>query len=134
LRTQAEFPPLSQTFIDRTKNVAVAEASASWSNYSVVETCEHANSTLFSTHLQLTSGGVEPEEPGRYGPGNPKLMVPEDPGAKAASPRAMLLKMPAPTISEIAMPYGTPPASGTSIANVTADRQRMTLTNKVWLM
>jgi hypothetical protein len=100
----------------------------------VVGTCEHANCTLFSTHLQLMSGDVEPEEPGRYGPGNPKLKAPEDPGAEAASPRAMLLKMPSPTISEIAMPYGVPPASGTSIANVTADRQRMTLTNKVWLI
>jgi hypothetical protein len=37
--------------------------------------------------------------------GNPGLMAPENPAAEAASPGATLLKMPAPAISEPAVPY-----------------------------
>jgi hypothetical protein len=95
------------------------EASASWSNRYAVATHEHATSTSFSTCLQLMGRDVELEELGRYGPGNLKLMAAEDPRAESASPRAVLLKMPALAISVPAVPYGAAPVPGTFIANIT---------------
>jgi hypothetical protein len=82
------------------------EANASWSNRSATATYEHANSASFSIRLQLTGGDMEPKEPSRYRSGNPRLMVPEDPGAKAASPGVVLLKTLAPAISVPVAPQG----------------------------
>jgi hypothetical protein len=106
------------------------EASASWSNVSMMATCEHASSTLFSTHLKLMGRGAEPKEPGRYGLGNHGLMAPEDPGAEATSPEATLPKMPAPALSVLVTPCRAPQAPRTSIANVTVGHRWMTETNK----
>jgi hypothetical protein len=92
------------------------EPNASWSNRSVVATCEHMNSTSFNNRLPLMGGDVEP---GRYCPGNPRPMAPKDLGAKAASPRVATLETLAPTISESVVLYGVPPTPGTSVANIT---------------
>jgi hypothetical protein len=97
----------------------------------VVATYVHSNSSSFPTRLQLTGGDAEPEEPHRYGLGNPRIIAPEDPGAEAASPGAVLLKTPTLTISVLAVPCRVSPAPGTSVANVTADCQQTTRTNKV---
>jgi hypothetical protein len=57
-------------------------------------------------------------------------MAPEDPGAEAASPGAVLPETLAPAISVPVAPYEALPTLGTSIANVTAGRQQTTGTNK----
>jgi hypothetical protein len=58
-------------------------------------------------------GDAELGEHGRYCPGNPRLMVPKDLGAKATSPRAAYSEMPAMTISLLAVPCRAPPMPGT---------------------
>jgi hypothetical protein len=107
------------------------EASALCRNRSAVATCEHANSALFSTRLQLTGGDAEPEEPCSYSLGNPGLMAPKDLGVEAASPRVVLPETPTPAISVPAAPCRALPAPGTSIANVTVGHRRTIETNNV---
>jgi hypothetical protein len=110
------------------------EGNASWSNCSTVATYKHADSASFSTRLQLMGEDVELGEPGRYCSGNPGPMAPMDTGAKAASPRAASLETPAPAIFLLAVPYGAPSASDTSVANITAAHRRMTGASKVQLL
>jgi hypothetical protein len=100
----------------------------------VVATNEHMNSASFSTLLKLMAEDAEPGEPGRYYPGNPRLMVPKDSGTKAASPRVASPEMSAPTISVSAVAYGAPPALGTSVASIIVGHRRMTRASKVRLL
>jgi hypothetical protein len=102
----------------------------------MVATCEHASSASLSTRLQLMGGDAELEEWGRYGPGNSECMAPEDPGAEAAPPGAVLPGMLAPDILVPTMPHGVPPVPGTSVANATdiAGCRRMTGTSNVQLL
>jgi hypothetical protein len=73
-------------------------------------------------------------EPGRYCLGNPGPMAPKDPGAKAASPKAVTLETLAPTISESVALYGVPPTPGTSVANIAAGHRWMPRANKIQLL
>jgi hypothetical protein len=72
------------------------EANISYSNLSVVVTCEHGDSASSPTRLQLMGGGRESGEPNKYSPDIPVPMALEDPRAGAASPRATLSGTPAP--------------------------------------
>jgi hypothetical protein len=85
-------------------------------------------------HTMSTWFGIKTGYDNRYDPGNRGLMVPEDPGAEAASPRAVLPKTSALAILVLVAPYGVPLALGTSVANVKAARRRTTRTNKVRLL
>jgi hypothetical protein len=78
--------------------------------------------------------GAEPRDPSRYGPSNPGLMAPEDPGTRVASPRATLLETLAPGILVLAVPCGVPPTPDTSIVNTTTGRWWMSRANKGWLL
>jgi hypothetical protein len=117
------------------------EASVSCSNLSAAVTCEHTDSALSLTHLLLMGEGEEPREPDKYSPDIPGPMALKDLGARAVSPGATLLRMPAPTphttksfnklpalspsrgsTSATATPVApciAPPAPGTSIADTT---------------
>jgi hypothetical protein len=97
-RKLASFPRLTQT---EWRMMRWTEANASWSNRSTVATYEHADSTTFSTCLQLMGGDAELGGPSR-----------------AASPRVASPKTPAPATSVLVVPYGAPPAPSTSVANI----------------
>jgi hypothetical protein len=96
-------------------------------------------------------GGKEPGEPVSYGSNNPGLMAPEGPGAGAALPKTLApvlcttksyseflaqppSRVPAPTISTLAVPCGVPPMPDTSVSNATTGRQWATGTNDVRLL
>jgi hypothetical protein len=64
-------------------------ASSSHSSLSAVVTCEQARSALSSTYFQLTGGGGEPGEPRRSSLTTPRPVAPENPGARATSPKAV---------------------------------------------
>jgi hypothetical protein len=112
------------------------EANVWWSNHSALATYEHASSASLSTCLQLMGGDAKLEELGRYGPSHSGLMAPEDPGVKAAPPRAALPGMLALEISVPLTPCGVPPVPSTSVANVTdtVGCRRMTDTSNVRLL
>jgi hypothetical protein len=84
--------------------------------------------------MMSTWFGIKTGYDNGYDLGNRGLMVPGDPGAEAASPRAVLPKTSALAILVPAAPYGVPPVLGTSVANVKAARRRTTRTNKVRLL
>jgi hypothetical protein len=92
------------------------------------------DSASFSTRIQLKGGGAELGELGRYGLSNPELMAPEDPEAKAASPRAALPKTPTLVIPVLAVPCGVPRRADTYVANATIGRRWTTGANKVRLL
>jgi hypothetical protein len=62
------------------------DASVSRSNYSTAKTHEPTSWASPSTHFQLMDGDAQSEDLGKNGPGNPGLVVPEDPEAMAAPP------------------------------------------------
>jgi hypothetical protein len=90
----------------------LTETSVLCNNLSVVTTCEHVDSTSYPTRLQSIGRGEKPGEPDMGSPNNPRLVVPEDPGAGAVSPGVALpgtlMQVPRLTKSRNKLPTSSP--------------------------
>jgi hypothetical protein len=66
------------------------EVNVSHNNLSIMVSCKHMISALSSTRLQSIGRGRKPGEPYRSSPATLGPVAPEDPGARIASPGAVL--------------------------------------------